>query len=175
MASSGSWKGRITTVGIAIAAASIGAFAAFSSSDRDSMLQAVQRLAFVNAGFIVAAFNLRFRLLDIATKEWFSLTQFQNLSTLLKNCTERIGRLIFYYVLCSAAMSMAPMAIGVYGLDWVGVGFGFGIFVAGLAEFLRVLGSFRRLEEFTLTAREKILEKEQLDEHRNLFSGKQGD
>lgn len=159
---------------ISIAGGVVAFFVAWkwSTTSIESLLDASQKLAFINSGFIVAAFNLRFKMLDILAKDWFKRSEFDELSRAMEGCTNRINRQIIFYVLVSAAMACAPLAEPlILILRAVVVATCFFLFILGLAKFLQLLFSFSRLEDFACTAIKRDIERKSRAQQQALFRG----
>lgn len=105
----------------------------------------------VLAGFSVAAFNLRFRIVDTLQKWSSSQDQARRLGTMFADCRKAIDNCIVLFVFTAAILAFGkvldvankPLAIAFAAVAY-------GLFSASLLEFLKILKSFRALEDFTL-------------------------
>lgn len=121
-----------------------------------SMLDGMRNIAFVNAGFIVAAFNLRFRAIDLMKFDGFTLDQVTAVNLKVSKCCERLTHLVLLFVFTSAIMALAPILGHAPDLAGYVLGFTIWLFLCGLFSFVYILFAFESLEHllFKLSARE---------------------
>jgi hypothetical protein len=123
--------------------------------DSAKSLEGVMGAAVVLAGFSVAAFNLRFRLIDALQKWATSKARIQRLGEMFTSCRGALDKCICLFVITAAVLAFgkvinlesSPAAIAFASV-------GYGLFFASLLEFLKILRSFRALEDFTLAMME---------------------
>ena len=107
--------------------------------------------AVVLAGFSVAAFNLRFRLIDSLQKWASSKAQVDRLSEIFKDCRKAIDWCIILFAITATFLGFSKVIDPQNsGACIIYAGIGYGLFAASLIEFLKILKSFRALEDFTL-------------------------
>lgn len=130
----------------------VGCFVAWYSvhiqwiSLKDS-LAGLQRSAFVMAGFIVAAFNLRFKLVDALTGSFFNSAEMGRMRGFFKKCRFRLERYILIFLTTAVYMSMSPLA-GDTGVRAMSVStLGWGLFIYCATGYWGILKSFRDLED----------------------------
>ncbi len=121
-------------------------------------LAGLQRSAFVMAGFIVAAFNLRFKLVDALTGSFFNSGEMERMRGFFKKCRFRLERYILIFLITAVYMSMSPLA-GETGVRAMAVSIlGWGLFLYCATGYWGILKSFRDLED-------GMLEKIRKDKH----------
>ena len=113
--------------------------------------------AVVLAGFSVAAFNLRFRIMDTLHKIELKRSQVDHLATVFAKCRKRIDRCLIYFVLTTLILVSGKFAATSTpwwaAMMFASVG-GF-FFVFCMIRFWEILGSLRELEDFSISMLKK--------------------
>lgn len=124
-------------------------FSFLSTAEVIYSLEAVQKVAIVNSGFIVAAFNLKFRLTDLLLRDWYSIKEFQKLKNLVIGCSSRISRRIVFYVILSVLMALSPMGDKFLSDSHCLILLSVAVsgFILASYSFLELLSAFSRLEK----------------------------
>ena len=123
-------------------------------------LSILQKGSFLMAGFIVTAFNLRFKLVDALCSDNFSSGEMERLSRVFKKCRNTLELCIFLFLLSAFLMSVAPLLLNspipnnYSHLTW-------GLFTASCVSYIWILKSFRELEDGLIS---KIKKKKQTKE-----------
>lgn len=111
-------------------------------------LNVLQKLAIILGGFIVAAFNLRFRLTDVLMKDWFNSSEFERLQKIVSGCSVRVGKRIGFFVILSVGLGLAPFVPEFADLGkqrWAAAFLSTG-FVLAAYSFFEILNAFTTLE-----------------------------
>ncbi len=113
----------------------------------ENALNGLKQTAFVVTGFIIAAFNLRFKLVEAMIGPHFSSRQMAKMRSLFQRCRDRLTSYIFYCVATATAMSVFPLVGDSHPISlWLSI-LGWGLFVHALHGYLLVLTSFNELED----------------------------
>ncbi|WP_367874014.1 hypothetical protein [Luteolibacter sp. Populi] len=108
--------------------------------------------AVVLAGFSVAAFNLRFRIIDAMLKVELKKSQVEHLTEVFGECRANIDRCLFLFVFTTLILVSGKFVERCPW--WLAAGFlsvGAGLFVRSLVRFLEILYALRKLEDFSLS------------------------
>ncbi len=109
-------------------------------------------LAVPLAGFVVAAFNLRFRMLDTVQKLTLDHGEKEGFKRLFRRCKKAINISIVCFVLTTFLMAVGSVfaqfdcwaSIYMVSVAWY-------FFVVSLLKFIRILETFGTLEDFNLS------------------------
>lgn len=103
------------------------------------------------AGFTVAAFNLRFRIIDSIQKIDLDSAEQKGFRRLFNKCRKRIRLSIFAFVFTTLMMACGTFYPKLPDLlAQIFVGLAWGAFTFSLLKFVRILKTFEALEDFTL-------------------------
>lgn len=115
--------------------------------DPVSLLDMAQKVAFVMTGFIVAAFNLRFKMMDLQARSELSYSQHQKISGITLACTCRLTKMILYFILSAVFLVVAPVFGSLSFISGYIAGFAAILLLFGAAFFVDILFSFEQVEK----------------------------
>jgi hypothetical protein len=118
-------------------------------------IEGSSKAAFVVAGYIVSAFNLRFRIIDTVQKDFVNYAQAKRLKEIYSKCRTRLDRWIIFFVF-TATMCAISIIIPFGKLETTAAVAIWSLFITSGIGFLWILRSFRDLEDGILERIEKV-------------------
>lgn len=112
-----------------------------------SSLQSLNRSSFLMAGFIVAAFNLRFKLIDTLVGEHYSSSEMRRIRPFIQACRSRLDWNIYLFLLTSFLMAISSVVNPGSSFSNYFASILWGLFTASVLGYFRIISSFRDLEE----------------------------
>jgi len=114
-------------------------------------LDALQKSAIVTAGFIVASFNLRFKLFDVITSDLYSAAEMRAMGVVYREARRSIESSLYVFLFTAVFMSIAPFAKAApFDIPQVTMCLGWGLFFGSGACYIRILASLRSMEDGVL-------------------------
>ena len=97
-------------IGIFIAVIAL-AFSRFliESVGGENILNGLRNVSFIMMGFVVVAFNLRFKLIDLFGKNLYSLKEQRKLGFIVKAKINNINFILVLFVLTAASTGLSPL------------------------------------------------------------------
>lgn len=137
-------------------------FQVFKASDQ---LDGMQKIAFIMAGFVVAAFNLRFKLVDALLSDILTSTALEKSSPIFERCRTRIENYIYLFVATAGLGGIAPLLkdVKIWEDVWsIGV---WSLFITSCCGYRNILNSFKELENSLV---ERTISKKKAEEFKKM-------
>lgn len=134
-----------------------------AQTQQESLLQGLQRIAFVAAAFAVTAYNLRTRVVDLVLKVEGPPSRVANFCWVARTCGERLTDLVLMFTL--TALWLGGLTIFKVGTSFARAATtgAVALFVACIVTFVYIVFSFERVERYALDEAERKAKQNEAD------------
>jgi hypothetical protein len=122
---------------------------------QEKFLNGFQKIAFVSAAFVVTAYNLRTRVIDLILKVKGKPARVDEFCRIARNCGRRLTNLVILFTCTSVLLGGLTIFDGGTIMARLATSGALGFFSASVVSFIYIIFAFERLERFALDEAEQ--------------------
>jgi len=129
----------------------------------ESIFTGLRNSAFVIMGFIVAAFNLRFKLADLIGTGQYSVKEQRKLGRIIQSKINNINFILILFVITAAAAGFSSLVGTLWYLTNPIIELSFVLFAISVYSFILILISFNDVENFKIEINQRSAERNEAE------------